>query len=400
MPTAEETINAIIANALLTAQTYTTQVADAANDLIGVNAGFYIDPPSTTTGFALSELTTPLTDIAFVPTVTPAPSTATGFAPAAVEPTIPSVADATITYDAQLAKLIAMLSAQLAGFFASYYPLASDAFDEATTWLVNTITNGGTGINQAIWDQVWQRGRENVIADGRRVQAQIVTGFAAKGIMLPAGAMIKKISESLFDQAGKVGQMATANAMKQVEIEVETIKFAIGKALESRQMAMQAAADYIRAIATAPDAAVRVASINTDTQAKMMGAAAEFYRARLNRDDLVLQSKIATLTAGTDIYRSQMAKDDLSLKAKIAEVSSGVDVYRATLTRDELDLKAKTSDITAGIDVYKHRRENATENDRVEVQALTAAADAFARTASAALASLNSIVSSSVNSFA
>lgn len=315
-------IDNIISNALTTANDYSTQAGDAADDLISVSAGFYLEPPSSSAGFTVT----------------------------AVEPDIPTAADSTLTYEVQLEKLIKLLSDELAGFFATYYPLANDAFDEATAWLVNTITNGGTGINQDVWDQAWQRGRENIIADGRRVYNQIVTGYSAKGIMMPAGSMLKKIEESMYDQTGKTSALATSNVMKQMEIEVETIKFAIGKALESRTMAMNAAADYIRAVATTPDAAARFAGLNTDVQAKMMDAASNFYRARMGRDELVLQSKLA--------------------------------------------------EMNTTVDIYKHRRENATDNDRVKVQALSSAADVFARTASAALSSLNSIVSSATNAFA
>jgi len=315
-------IDSIITNALATADTYTTEASDAANDLISVNAGFYLTPPTSDAGFSVD----------------------------AIEPAIPTAADSTIVYETELAKLIALLSNELAGFFNTYYPLASDAFDEATTWLVNTITNGGTGINASIEDQAWQRGRERLVADGRRVESQISTGYAAKGYFFPSGSMLKKIEQSRYEQAANSGIASTSIATKQLEIEIETIKFAIGKALESRSMAMQAAADYIRAVATAPASAVRVSELNTDVQAKMMSAAANWYGTRLERDKIVLSSKLAEMES-----------------------------------RDA---------------IYKHRRENATQNDEVKVRALASAADVFARTASAALSSLNSIVSSATNAFA
>ena len=321
MPTAAETIDAIIANAILIANTQTTAASDAAEDLINANAGFYLTPPDSATGFAVT----------------------------AVEPEIPDVADSTINYDAQLDKIIQILTDQLAGFFATYYPLASDAFDEATSWLVNVITNGGTGVNAEVEAQLWQRARENIIADGRRVGNQIVTGFAAKGYMRIAGATTRLLERSLYEQAGRTGEASTTIAAKQFDVEVETVKFAVGKALESRSMAMQAAADYIRAVATAPASAVNVAGINTDAQAKMMAAAATWYGARLDRDKIVLNSKLAEMES-----------------------------------RDE---------------IYKHRRSNATANSQVDVQALTAAAEVYAKAAQAALASLNSVVSSSVNAF-
>jgi len=322
MATAEETINAIIANAITIANEQTAAASDAADDLIAQNAGFYLTPPDS----------------------------ASGFTPDAVEPEIPDVADSTITYDAKLAEIVQLLSDQLANFFSTYYPLASDAFDEATAWLVDTITNGGVGINEEVAAELWQRDRENIIADTRRVKYGLSTGFSAKGYTLPAGAMVRKMYEADVDGAGRIGVSSTAISAKQYETEIETIKFAVGKALESRGMAMQAAGDYIRAVATAPASAVDVASINTDAQAKMMAAAATWYGARLDRDKIVLSSKLAEMGS-----------------------------------RD---------------DIYKHRRSNATANSQVDVQALGSAADVFARTASAALASLNSIVSSSLNSFA
>lgn len=322
MAEAIEVINEIIANAIEIAQDNTAEATSAADKLIRKQSGIYVDPPDSLSGFA----------------------------PAAVEPDIPTAEDSTLTYEAQLEKIIALLTAQFANFFATYYPLASDAFDEATAWLVDTITNGGTGINADIEDQVWQRGRDRVVADSRRTKYQIAVGYAAKGYSLASGSMLKKMEEAEYNAAMNNGIASTSIAAKQLEIEIETIKFAVGKAIDSRTMAMNAAADYIRSLATAPDAAARVASINTDNQSRMVSAYASWYNARQERDRLVLSSKLAELTS-----------------------------------RDE---------------VYKHRRTNATQNSQVEVQALAAAADNLARTAAAALTSLNSIVSSSVNAFA
>ena len=321
MATAVETINQVIANALATSTTATESAHTAADDLIRSNAGYYITPPTTATGFTVD----------------------------AIEPEIPTTEDSTYNYEAERDALIALLSNQLAGFFTTYYPLASDAFDESTNWLVNTITNSGTGIPAALEDEIIQRERDRIIREGQRVSNGITAGYAARGFSLVQGPMIYDLNQAAFEQAGRIGIASTTVATKQIEIAIETIKFAIGKAIESRLAAMQAAIDYIRALATAPDAASRIAALNTDIKAKMMSAAADWYRARQNRDQMVLQSKLAELSAG--------------------------------------------------IEVYRHRRDNATQNSQVDVQALAAAADVFAKTAQAALTSLNSVVSSTVSAF-
>lgn len=317
----EEFIDNIISNAINTANAQTTLATEAAQDLLDENAGFYITPPNSNTGFEI----------------------------AAIEPVIPTTIDSTLSYEANLDKLVALLSGQLASFFNTYYPLASDAFDEATGWLVNTITNGGTGINVTIEDQVWQRDRDRIVADTRRVKNQISTGYAAKGYFIPSGSMLKKMEQAEYEGSGKLGIASTSVAAKQLEIEIETIKFAIGKAIDSRTMAMNAAADYIRAIASSPDAAARVAGLNTDSQSKMVSAYSNWYSTKLDRDKIILSSKLAEMNS-----------------------------------RD---------------DIYKHRRDNATRNSQVDVQALAAAAEVFGKTASAALSSLNSIVSSATNAF-
>jgi hypothetical protein len=321
MATAAEIINQIIANAIATANSSTEAATEAANTLISSRAGVYIAPPNSLSGFTV----------------------------AAVEPEIPEAENSTLVYDAELAKIIALLSGQLADFFALYYPLASDAFDEATAWLVNTITNGGTGINATVEDQIWQRDRERITIDTLRVKNQIATGFAAKGYSMVAGAMLRKMEEADYEGAGKIGVSSTTVAAKQMDTEIAMIQFSVEQAIKSRSMAMNAAADYIRAVATGPAAAAHAAELNTDVKAKMMAAAASWYGARLDRDKIVLQSKLAEMGSRDDIFKL-----------------------------------LKTND---------------TANSQVDVQALSAAVDVLAKTAQAYLLGLNSVVSTTASTF-
>ena len=314
-----EVIEYIINNAIKKANEYSYNADRAAAKVINENIGMFLEPPVSSTGFEIE----------------------------AIEPDVPEVSDTIVGYEAQLDKIVALLSDQLAGFFAKYYPLAADAYDEANAWLLDQITNGGAGVNEQVAAELWQRARERIIRDGRRVENQIATGYAAKGYMIPPGAMTAKMEEARFQQLTATGEAATAVASKMFDAEVDMIKFAVGQALEARKMAMSAAADYIRAVASAPDSAVKTYNMKDENRARMIGAAADWYRARLSRDEIVLKSK---------------------------------------LSEKEIDYK-----------IYEHRRTQATQNDEVRVRALASAADVYARTASAALSSLNSIVSTAAN---
>lgn len=268
----------------------------------------------------------------------------------AVEPDVPTADDPTTVYEAYRDDLIGILSGQLADFFNKYYPLVNDAYDEATAWLVNTITNGGTGLPQHIEDQIYQRARNRIIAEGNRAEDQLVTGFAARGFGLPPGVMLKGIKEIRFQQLSALGKESTDVAIRQAEIEIENIKFAVEKALDMRIKAIAAASDYIRALALAPEIATKLANVDADVQARMMSATADLYRARLARDELIMNTEVA-----------KMGNHQSDQKI----------FYEILLGRSH-----------------------------ESIQAVLKAADGFSKTAQAALASLNSVASTASSSFA
>lgn len=313
-------VDAIIQNALSTASTETSNANSAAQQVM-----------SAANGYAMSAVS----DINYTMTAT--------------EPVVPEVGDAMTTYESQRDKMIALLSAQLADFFRLYYPLASDAFDKATNWLVNTITLGGTGINPAVEAQIWQRGRDRIVADSLSTQAQIMDDFASRGFSLPAGAMAARIDAARFDQAAKLQEQSRDVAIKQAEIEIENLRFAVEQAVKSRMQAMQAAVEYIRSLMSGPEIASKLALLNAEAKARMMSATADMYRARLSRDEIAMKIPLTEAELG---------------------VRSGI----------------------AGMEGFYHGMDS-------RVRAAAAAADVYGRAAQAALASLTSVASTTISAF-
>lgn len=224
----------------------------------------------------------------------------------AIEPSVPVTEDATLTFEAQRDKIIALLSVQLGDFFNKYYPLAADAFDEATNWLVNSITLGGTGISPAVEDQIWQRGRDRVIADGLRAESQTQNEFAMRGFSLPSGALAARLQQVRFEQLSKTQEQSRDAAIKQADMTVENLRFAVDQAIKSRIAAMQAAADYIRSLMSGIDSAAKVASINSDAKARMYAATADLYRARLSRDELAMKIPLSNQDASLKVQGLNM----------------------------------------------------------------------------------------------
>lgn len=291
-------VNQIIANAIDTANTQTASASAAARAASTSSMGYAVMSPPPIT-YTLS----------------------------AIEPAVPDVENSTLTYEAQRDQLIGLMTGQLANFYTQYYPLAADAFDEATNWLVNTITSGGTGINPAIEAQIWQRDRDRVTSEGLRAEAQTLSEFTGRGFSLPPGAAAARLQAIKAEQLGSLQAQSRDVAIKQAEIEVESLRFAVEQAIKSRMQAMSAATDYIRALMSAPDAAAQVAALNSDAKARMMGATSDLYRARLSRDEIAMKIPLAN----SDInVKSQVVNVDgfyRGVDARVAAAGHAAEVY-------------------------------------------------------------------------
>ena len=246
----------------------------------------------------------------------------------AVEPGVPGAEqNAVITFEGQLDRLIQLMSDKLAEFFTIYYPLNNDGYDEGTAWLINTITNGGTGINPAVEDQIWQRGRDRIIAEGARADSQTLIEFSQRGFSLPSGVMAARLQLNRTTQAKSLQELSRDVAIKQAEIEVENLRFAVDLAVKTRLQALGAASDYLRAIMLAPDAAFRVASVNQDAQARLISATADLYRARLQRDEIAM--RIPFQTADNTLKVGQLNLDAFyqGIDARVRAAGTAAGVY-------------------------------------------------------------------------
>lgn len=264
------------------------------------------------------------------------PATKESFTIQAHEPNTGKVEDSTLTFDSQRDKIIKMLSAEMADFFSKYYPLAADAFDEATNWLVNSITKGGTGIDSAVEAQIWQRDRDRVISEGARLEAQTLSEFSGRGFSIPPGAAAARLATIKTGQLESLQASSRDAAIKQADMTVANLRFAVENAIKSRMSAMQAAADYIRSLMSGTDTAAKVAALNSDAQARMMAATADLYRARLVRDELAMKIPLSNQDAtirmnGLNIDKYSRAAATAA-SASIAEANALADGARAALS--------------------------------------------------------------------
>lgn len=240
------------------------------------------------------------------------------------------------TYD----KLVGDIETKLAAFFATYFPNQSDYFAAAQAWLYDVIHNGKTGIPVDIERQIWERDRDRVLRDAeRQVDTEIAT-WAAKGYALPPGAATNAAFRVRMDAQEKVAEASRSTAIKQAEMTLETVKFAVEQALRFRLGAIQAAADYIRAVMLAPEIASRLALSKVEAQARLISAASEYYRARVDvarlqlegrriNTDYQLETAKANLGAFTESIRSQVMAAVAAAQSAGTQASAALNAVHA-----------------------------------------------------------------------
>jgi hypothetical protein len=243
---------------------------------------------------------------------------------------IPNVAQVNLepTFQSLYDQIKNDLVAQFATFFATYFPNECDYLGAAEAWLCDVITNGTTGMPAAVENQIWERDRSRVLQDASRVEQELLEGWSAKGYAMPPGALVWAAYRVNADAQNKISQASRDVAIKQAEIKVETIKFAVGQAISLRVSAVQAASAYINALAKAADVGVQFSQQSANAQAELINAATNYYNARVRVEEIKYNVKEANAkfdleAQKTDVLAFMQRAGNASAAASAAAEAAG-----------------------------------------------------------------------------
>jgi hypothetical protein len=227
------------------------------------------------------------------PTVTPAQL---NFTPSLVEPNVHIPANAEAASLATFYELSQTVVAQLAelfsGYITEYFPDDTGYLQSAQLWLDKALTEGGTGIAPSIEAQIWDRDRARVLKEAQRLEDETVQTWAARRYPLPPGAATYQVLQVRKDASDKIAAASRDVAIKQAELEIANVRFAVENAIKLYGTAMGAATEYIKALAIGPNSAMQVIPSITDSQSKLIGAASDYYRARISAEELRMKAKL------------------------------------------------------------------------------------------------------------
>ncbi len=229
-------------------------------------------------------------------------------------------------YNTLRAQLTTELGNEITGYLNDYFPGVMDLTETCDDWLQNTITNGGTGIPFAIERAIWDRARGREMIEAVRMEQEAVNQFASRGFSMPPGAMAYRMMEIQQDAANKSSTLSRDIAVKNVEIEIANIKFAIEQGLQVRFGVLKALNDYLQLLLKKTETNIDYAKAVTDVKSKLLAAASDYYRAMIAEANLEVQVMQLRQTSGDAMVGyevsayTQFVKGQIGAAATIANV--------------------------------------------------------------------------------
>jgi len=222
-------------------------------------------------------------------------------------------------YDSKYLELVNLLSDKFVAFMTVQFPDDSAAYGAVEDWLQAAIANPNAGIPATVQAQIWSDDHARITADKIRAQEAVIAQFAGRRFPLPPD-----VAASAALQIEQKAQEELAGSSRKVAmLSLDMMKFTVEKLISLRQLAMQSAIDYIKALASGPDMASKLVGIGYDAQSKLISAASSFYNARSQAAETVSKvqqyNNSVALEAAVKNQTAELTMMEDKLKALLAE---------------------------------------------------------------------------------
>ncbi len=187
---------------------------------------------------------------------------------------------------------------------------------------------GGTGFRPEVEDAIWNRAADKTNAEFLRLRDTAYADAARRGFTLPSGAVHSSVMQARQAAADANARAAMDIAIKQAEIEQANLQFAVTQSVNLRQVALQStqawAGSLVQLNAQALQFAqgiLQAAIALYDLRVKIVQARVQIYQAEAE----VYQYRLKAVLAVYDIYQAQIE----GLKAQVSVDAAKVQAFSA-----------------------------------------------------------------------
>lgn len=221
--------------------------------------------------------------------------------------------------------------------FFTYFPEFDQCLQQTSdNWICDTITNGGTGIPAAVENQIWDRARAREVQEANRMEDEAVTAYAARGFSLPPGALADRTLTVQQDASNKVSTINRDIAIKNIEIEIENIRFAVDQATRLRLGIIAALNDFIRAFLLPVQLGIDKARAQVEAKTRLWDVTNGYYSAIVGLENARVNARNGYLSHYSSIVNNESAqftaRTELRVKAAVAAAQYAGEAAAAALS--------------------------------------------------------------------
>lgn len=285
-------------------------------------------------------------------------------------------------YGEELASVLTRAKDGFEEFVRRFLP-ASQATDEALSWLSDAIHARNTGVPIHVEEKLFERNRTRIDKETTRLIDAATTSWAHKGHSLPPGALVGQVAQLRRDQ---LEQMATASREVAIYVNdkhIENARFAVGQLMDIRSAALNQAMAYMQALIGSPQNAGPWLTAMLENQQKTAALRAEVFKTRAG--------------VASDIFRAQTDADltafktlaDAEVQSVRADNDSQFENLRTALEQERLrstvELDVYKTRTGVDIDLFKSTQDAMLRFYEVAARVSGIKADSIGRTAETAL---------------
>lgn len=159
-------------------------------------------------------------------------------------------------------------------------------------WICDTVENGTTGIPPHVERLIWQRARDRVYTESASRSHEALTDWAGRGFALPGGVLLAQQEVITQDRTDKSYEANRDAAIKAVDVQIETIKFAVEQGVKLRLGVIAALIDFLKAWVAMNGVAVDIAKALVDAKRQLWQGLDSYYRAYIAALELTQRARM------------------------------------------------------------------------------------------------------------
>jgi hypothetical protein len=238
---------------------------------------------------------------------------------------------------------------------------SSSLMTALTNELMGRIQNGGTGLNPAIEQAIWDRARNREDQNAVRSENQVKVEQAAQGFSRPQGSHFAALDQLAQETQNKNADLSREIAIKQAELEQRNIEFAMQTSLSLEQSWLQYHNQVQQRAFEAEKFVQQTALDLYEADIKKFGLQLDVYKTYSQ----AFESRVKAELAKAEVFRTELEAQKLIgdinqqkvalYEAQLSGIRTSVDIYTAEVgaVKSQIEAEAlKIQNFRSLVEVY------------------------------------------------